>query len=433
MTSKNTLSPGPNTSTGTRHLPESGMTGFFKKQVIDLLSSMPFGQLTINLPEGSKLSLGGNGSRSEVSTKAEITVHSNEFFRRAVLFGDIGFAESYLDGEWDSDDIRAVISWFLLNAGQSPVLNESSNKSKIMNLLGAVNKFIHSTRENTVSNSKKNIKDHYDLGNSFFSLFLDSSMTYSSALFSSATQTLAEAQTAKYERICHKLKLKPSDKVLEIGCGWGGFSTYAARKYKCKITAVTISDEQFAHVNKLIAASDLQNYIEPQLIDYRNIKGSFDKIVSIEMLEAVGEKYFDEYFAKCHSLLKQDGTLALQMITCPDSRYDTLRKNVDFIQKHIFPGSLLPSIGRVNTAINRTGDLYLYDIFDMADSYVKTLALWQESFNANLKQIEQLGFDRRFIRKWNYYFSYCQAAFDMRNVSVVQAIYTRPNNLNLRG
>jgi cyclopropane-fatty-acyl-phospholipid synthase len=254
-------------------------------------------------------------------------------------------------------------------------------------------------------------------------------MTYSSALFSTRAQSLESAQIAKYDRLCRQLKLKPEDQVLEIGTGWGGFCCHAARNYGCKITTVTISAEQFKYASEISQKEGLAGQVEVKLQDYRNLTGLFDKIVSIEMIEAVGDRYLETYFAKCHELLKPQGLLALQMITCPDSRHDSLRKNVDWIQKHIFPGSLLVSIHRVNEALRQTGDLFLHDLKDLGLSYAETLRRWRSAFNQNEAAVRSLDFDTRFIRKWNYYLSYCEAAFAMRNISVVQAVYTRPNNL----
>jgi len=225
--------------------------------------------------------------------------------------------------------------------------------------------------------------------------------------------------------------LKPEDHLLEIGSGWGGFAVHAAKKYGCRITTITISKEQFEHAQARFEEEKLNGQIEIRLLDYRKMTGTFDKIASIEMLEAVGHKYLSTFFGKCHDLLKRNGLLGLQVITCPDSRYDILRKNVDWIQKHIFPGSLLPSIAVINQTINQTGDAFLHHLEDMGLHYVKTLAAWRENFNRNLSQIRSMGFSETFVRKWNYYLSYCEAAFAMRNITVTQLIYTRPNNLQL--
>jgi cyclopropane-fatty-acyl-phospholipid synthase len=439
-------------------------TEFCRRQIYAALGRMTLGQLQITLPNGEVTQFGcidqSNNRGDESGVVAEIMVNDVDFFRRVLLFADIGLAESYMDGFWDTPDIRAVISWMLLNVENSPVLNESQARLPLLNLCGALNKLLHKSRSNTKSNSKKNIRDHYDLGNSFFEIFLDQSMTYSSGLFEEHKTTslknyevlahdtstkplqggetmaegdcLAQAQIAKYSRLAQKLRLKESDTVLEIGCGWGGFSLFAASNYGCKIKAVTISLEQFHYVKQLIASAQLDHLVQVELIDYREIVGQYDKIVSIEMIEAVGDEHLDKFFARCERLLKRQGLLGLQMITSPDSRYDTLRQNVDFIQKHIFPGSLLPSLRRVNEAMAKSGDLFLYDLHDMGPSYVKTLREWQIRFKQSLDRVRALGFGETFIRKWDYYFAYCQAAFDMRNVTVVQAVYTRPNNLNLR-
>jgi cyclopropane-fatty-acyl-phospholipid synthase len=257
-------------------------------------------------------------------------------------------------------------------------------------------------------------------------------MTYSSALFIDPAQTLEQAQIAKYDRLCRHLRLRSEDHVLEIGSGWGGFSLHAAKNYGCKITTVTISQEQYNYARQLFQKENLAGQVEIKFQDYRKLTGQFDKIVSIEMLEAVGDEYLETYFAKCHEVLKPGGLLALQMITCPDSRHESLRKNVDWIQKHIFPGSLLLSIHRVNEALRRTGDLFLHDLKDLGLSYAETLKRWRIAFNRNEDAVRTLKFDTCFIRKWNYYLSYCEAAFAMRNISVVQAVYTRPNNSTLQ-
>lgn len=229
-----------------------------------------------------------------------------------------------------------------------------------------------------------------------------------------------------------KLRLQPTDHVLEIGCGWGGFSSHAARVHGCRVTAVTISEEQHRYATERMAREGLSDRVEIRLQDYRHITGTYDKIASIEMLEAVGDAYLETYFAKCAELLKPEGLLAVQMITVPDCNHAQLRKGVDWIQKHIFPGSLLLSVGRVNKALNQTSTLFMHELEDLGAGYARTLALWHDRFQARLKEILALGFDERFIRKWTYYLKYCEAAFDQRNISVVQACYTRPNNPTLR-
>jgi cyclopropane-fatty-acyl-phospholipid synthase len=280
-----------------------------------------------------------------------------------------------------------------------------------------------------VGGSKKNIAEHYDLNNDFFSLFLDPTMTYSSAYFKEPGMGLEEAQLAKYERLSRQLCIKPSDHVLEIGSGWGGNAIYMARQYGCRVTTVTISEEQYKRASRRVEEEQLSDKVTVLLQDYRSLTGRYDKIISIEMLEAVGAKFLNLYFAKCASLLDKDGILALQVITCPDPRFDHFRKGVDWIQKHIFPGSRLPSVGAINKAVNHTCDLTLVNLKDIGLHYSTTLEAWRRRFEERVSTVRQLGFDDRFIRKWNYYFCYCEAAFGMRHIHVMQMVYTRPDNI----
>lgn len=397
---------------------------FYRSTILKLMRPMQKGYLHITLPDGTVMELGNK----ENELHADVTVHHEHFFKRAFLYGDIGFAEAYMAGEWSSNDLTRLLSWFLLNIENSPTLSGSRTRAILLNAFQFINKLFHTRRKNTVSGSKKNIAEHYDLSNEFFGLFLDGTMTYSSAYFTKPDLELEHAQYEKYESLCHSLKLKASDHLLEIGTGWGGFAIYAAKKYNCFITSVTISRQQYDFAVERIRKENLQDKIEVQLKDYRKIEGVFDKVVSIEMIEAVGAQYLTTYFQKIHSVLKPDGVLALQAIICPDSRFESLQNNVDFIQKHIFPGSLLPSIAAINKAINETGDMFMFSLKDLGKSYVRTLAEWRLRFNQNIDHVRKLGFDDTFIRKWNYYFSYCEAAFDMRNINVVQMVYTRPNN-----
>ncbi len=286
-------------------------------------------------------------------------------------------------------------------------------------------------RKNTLSGSQKNISEHYDLNNAFFALFLDSSMTYSSAYFKDTKMSLQEAQYAKYDRLCKKLKLNASDHVLEIGSGWGSNAIFMAKHYGCRVTSVTISEEQFKYAKQKAIEEQVNDRVTFELKDYRNIEGTFDKIVSIEMLEAVGANYYETYFIKCHQLLKKDGLLALQVITCPDSRFEEVKNGIDWIQKHIFPGSLLPSVGALNKAINQVSDLSLVNLKEMGLDYAHTLNIWFNEFNKKLDEVKKLGFNETFIRQWNYYLCYCEAAFAMRNINVMQLLYSRPNNLNM--
>lgn len=385
---------------------------------------MDKGSLHLTLADGEQIAI-GNG---EGGISAKIVINHDEFYKRIILFGDIGFGEAFVDGLWDTDNITKVIKWVLLNIENAPGVSGSNIQTLSLNLLKWFNKLSHFKRANTVDGSRRNIAEHYDLNNDFFGSFLDPTMTYSSAYFYRDGLSLEEAQLAKYERLCMQLNLRASDHVLEIGSGWGGNAIYMATKYGCRVTSLTISEEQHKMAVERVEAAGLGDRVKIMLKDYRLMEGVFDKIVSVEMLEAVGFSYLDVYFKKCHDLLKKNGILALQVITSPDSRYESLKKGVDWIQKHIFPGSLLPSVAAINGAVNRTGDLSMVDLKDIGLDYAKTLKLWFDAFNANLPTVKSLGFDDSFIRKWNYYLCYCEAAFAMRNISAMQLVYTRPNN-----
>lgn len=400
----------------------------YESLVMNGLNRFKHGGLRISYPDGTHAVLGAPGA--DITAEVHI-IRREAFFHRCALFGNVGMGEAYVEGDWDTDNIVAVITWFIENLHKIDNKRGTSTRIATVNLLNVFNRIQHLLRPNSINTSKRNIAEHYDLGNEFYSLWLDKTMTYSAARFTHEGQTLEEAQEAKYEALCHKLKLKATDHVLEIGCGWGGFSSYAARTYGCKITAVTISKEQHAYATERMMREGLSQFVEIRLQDYRHIVGSFDKIASIEMLEAVGDAFLETYFAKCAELLRPEGLLAFQMITVPDCRHGLLRKGVDWIQKHIFPGSLLLSVGRVNQAINNTSDLFMHELEDLGASYAKTLHLWWKTFNAKLDAVKAQGFDERFIRKWNYYLQYCEAAFATRNISVVQACYTRPNNTSL--
>jgi cyclopropane-fatty-acyl-phospholipid synthase len=361
---------------------------------------------------------------------ANIQVNHPDFFKSIALYGDIGFGEGYTSGLWDTSNITNVIKWVILNIENAPSITGSKVKSLALNLFKWINKIYHVRRANTLAGSQKNIAEHYDLNNDFFATFLDETMTYSSGYFYQEDISLKESQYAKYERLAKQLKIKSSDHVLEIGSGWGGNAIFLAKHYSCRVTSVTISKEQQKLAIERVKEEGLEHLVNIVIQDYRKIEGTFDKIVSIEMLEAVGHQYLETYFAKCHELLKPNGIFAFQVITSPDSRYDQLRNGVDWIQKHIFPGSLLPSVAAINRAINETGDFTLVDLKDMGLDYAKTLHLWYVAFNKHLDRVKQLGFNETFIRKWNYYLNYCEAAFAMRNINVMQMVYVRPNNTN---
>jgi cyclopropane-fatty-acyl-phospholipid synthase len=403
--------------------------GLYQRLVLDALEKMTAGSLRLELPGGAGKTIGTPGG----AVDAVIRVTDAAFFRRCVLFGDVGFGESYVAGEWETDSIERVIAWAILNLENSPGLSGSRARNFALNLLKMQNRVMHVLRPNDVRNAPRNIAEHYDLGNDFYRLWLDPTMTYSSALFSSESQSLETAQTAKYDALCRKLRLQAADRVLEIGGGWGGFASHAVRHYGSHVTTVTISPAQHQFAAERFQREGVADRVKLELRDFRHLEGSFDKIVSIEMMEALGDRYLPPFCEKLHALLKPDGLVGLQYITVPDARHGEMRRGVDWIQKHIFPGSLLLSVGRVNEMLNRSGDLFLHDLEDLGVSYARTLQEWWTRFNEQSAEVRAQGFDERFIRKWNYYLQYCEAAFRQRNITVVQAIYTRPNNRHLAG
>lgn len=419
--------------------------GLYQRLTLRALASMPRGLLHLELPDRTVHRFGGREAVQWHATTrapaalaipqvAAIKVHDPAFFERCVLFGDIGFAEAFMNGEWETPDLAAVIAWFVLNVEHSPSLSGSRAKAFGVNLLRAANRLAHRLRPNSRRTAARNIRDHYDLSNDFFRLWLDPAMMYSSARWDRPEFTLAEAQRAKNDALCRKLRLTPADHVLEIGTGWGGWSLHAARKYGCRVTSLTISRQQYDLARERIATAGLADRIEVRLQDYRDLPAGeqYDKLVSIEMLEAVGHRYLQDWCRAVARALKPDGLMALQFITCADARYDEIRRGVDFIQKHIFPGSLLLSLNRLNGLLARHGGFVLHALDDLGQDYARTLREWRDAFNHRAAEVQALGFDERFRRKWNYYLAYCEAAFALRNISVLQTVHTRPNNLSFR-
>ncbi len=416
--------------------------GFYRTALFKALAGMRRGHLHVELPEGGAVDLGDHAAAQSVRlplgipAAAAIRVRREAFFKKCILAGDIGFAESYLDGDWDTPDLTAVIAWFILNLDDAPTLSGSSAKAAqgwALNLLRFTNRLGHLLRPNSRAQARRNISAHYDLSNDFFALFLDPTMMYSSARWPAEAQQLSleDAQHAKNEALCQHLRLTPDDHVLEIGTGWGGWALHAAGKHGCRVTTVTLSHEQHALATRRVAEAGLADRVEVRLQDFRDVTGRFDKIVSIEMMEALGHRYLPVFCEAVARLLKPDGLAAFQFITCPDARYGELRRGVDFIQKHIFPGSLLLPLNRVNALMADAGGLGLHHVDDFGPDYARTLREWHRVFRQKLDAVRALGFDDRFIRKWSYYLNYCEAAFALRNISVVHAVYTRPNNLAL--
>ncbi|MSU72740.1 MAG: class I SAM-dependent methyltransferase [Opitutus sp.] len=413
----------------------------WQRAVVRAFSEMKRGHLRIDLPDGTGVDFGSPAAAGgltlpmDLPAHAQVQVRREAFFAKCFWSGDIGFAESFIDGDWGTPDLTAVIAWFILNLEDAPTLSGSRRtRTAALNLLRLANRLGHALRPNTRAMARRNIKEHYDLSNDFFGLILDPSMMYSAALWPAHAPQLSleDAQREKNDALCRQLRLTANDHVLEIGSGWGGWSLHAAQTHGCRVTTVTISQQQFDFARARIAAAGLADRVDVQLRDYRDLVGRYDKIVSIEMMEALGHRYLREFAAVIDRALKPDGLVALQFITCPDARYDRLRHGVDFIQKHIFPGSLLLSLNRVSQLLADAGGFVLHSATDFGPDYARTLRLWHEQFRARRDAVQTLGFDERFLRKWTYYFCYCEAAFAMRNISVVHTVYTRPNNLSLK-
>ena len=364
--------------------------------------------------------------------RATVMINNQNFYKKCSLYGDVGFGESYCDGDWDSPDLTNVIRWVIQNVEASGFMSGSKVKNIMFNMFEKLNRLKHILKKNNKENSVKNVSHHYDLSNDFYQLMLDKTMSYSCGIFSSEKDTLEDSQKNKLRILCEDLDIKPGDHILEIGCGWGGFAKYAAQNYQCKVTGITISKEQHKFAKDMIEAEGLSDRVEILLKDYRDLDGVYDKVISIEMIEQVGDEFIPEYFTKIDQLLKQDGVAVIQAITSPDSRYDEFKRGVDFIQKHIFPGTLLPSVTRMISACQQTGSLQLHNLRDIGPHYAKTLRIWADEVAKNKKQIENLGMDEFFFRQWSYYLYYCEAAFRERNISDVQITLVKPNSTSYR-
>ena len=356
---------------------------------------------------------------------AKINILDTVFYKNIILGGTIGASESFIRGEWSSPNLTNVIRVLARN---------TEAQDKLENLFTLLSqpflKVMHKLNENSVRGSKKNISRHYDLSNDFFSLFLDKNMMYSSAIYKSKKTSLDDASTNKLDVICKKLNLKKTDHVIEIGTGWGGFAIYAAKNYGCKVTTTTISIEQYKFAKQKIKEAGLGKKIKVLLKDYRLLKGQYDKLVSIEMIEAVGYQFYDEYFKIIGQLLKNDGEALIQAITIKDQRYSKAIQSVDFIQKYIFPGSCIPSITAIQNSLTSSTDLVINDIRDIGHHYARTLADWRKRFLKNKQEIRKLGFDDKFLRMWLFYFAYCEGGFEEKVISDIHLHITKPGYRN---
>lgn len=403
-----------------RGLPPSRLDSFWIAIVRRILGKITIGQLTIGLPDGSRITFG-----SDSECQGVIQVNHYSVFKTLVLKGEVGLGEAYVNGYWDTPSLLTTMTVLIRNKS---ALSASEKGAILVKLLGRAG---HFSRRNTVTNSSANIRAHYDLSNELYSLFLDKGMNYSSAFFESVDDSLELAQEQKLDRLISGLMLKPHHHVLEIGSGWGSAAIKIARDKKCKVTTLTLSQAQFQVVAAKIQKEGLSDQVTVLLQDYRNHTGQYDRILSIEMIEAVGDAYLSTYFKTLDRLLKPNGIIALQAITIPDQRYDRYRRRVDWIQKYIFPGGHLPSVATIQKILVSDTSLMIESLENIGPHYAKTLATWRARFLSNEQKIRNLGFDTQFIRKWVYYLSYCEAGFVNRYINTVQLILTRPVNMDL--
>ncbi len=352
-----------------------------------------------------------------------VEVTNAKFYRQIVFGGSVGAADAFIDGHWTTDKLTDVLRLFLKNRDVMLSLNKRTAR-----IGGWLNRMAHRLRANTKTGSKRNIAEHYDLGNDFFQLFLDPTMMYSSAVFERDDSTLDEAAIAKLDRICRRLKLGPEDHVIEIGTGWGGFARYAAENFGCRVTTTTVSQEQYQHARQVIVDAGLEHLVHVICEDYRDLTGSYDKLVSIEMIEAVGLEHLETYFRKCSSLLKPNGAMLIQSITIADQIYESYSRGADFIQKYIFPGGALPSVSKIADVVGGNTVMRLIHLEDIAAHYARTCAEWRTRFNDQLDEVRIQGFPERFIRMWNYYLCYCEAGFEERTTGTSQLVFAKPKS-----
>lgn len=359
------------------------------------------------------------------SVDADVTVHLQikdlDFYRAVAANGSVGAAEAYMDDAWSCDDLVGLVRLLVRNRDLLDGM-----EAGLARFGGAVMRMWHALRRNTRTGSRKNIAAHYDLGNDFFGLFLSSDLMYSSALWEPGVDTLEAASERKLQRICERLRLQASDHVMEIGTGWGGFAIYAAKHYGCRVTTTTISREQHALASARVAEAGLAHRVTVLLKDYRDLQGQYDKLVSIEMVEAIGAEFLPAYFAKLSEMLRPEGLAVLQAITIEDHRYEHALKTVDFIKRYIFPGSFIPSIDALIAAKTCSSDLALIDLSDFGLSYAQTLQAWRERFMSRLDRVQQLGFDERFVRMWEFYLAYCEGGFRERSIGVAHLVLAKP-------
>ncbi|MBP6700257.1 MAG: class I SAM-dependent methyltransferase [Halioglobus sp.] len=389
-----------------------------RRVCLRLLANIQFGSLVLH-DGGEAFHFGTTGDPAQ--PHAEVHVHDRGLYRMMLSGGSIASGEAYMQGMWTSPNLVAVMRLFSANL---PTLELLESRQSWLVRLGL--KLSHALKRNTHSGSRKNISAHYDLGNDFFSLFLDPTMMYSAALFQTDSTGLDEASVAKLDELCRQLELNSGDHLLEIGTGWGGLAIHAAGKYGCRVTTTTISREQYEHARARVREAGLEDRVTVLCEDYRKLEGSFDKLVSVEMIEAVGHEFYSSYFSRCSQLLKPNGKMVIQAITIADQRYAAARNSVDFIQRYIFPGGSLPSVAVIADHLARDTDLQMVHLRDITRDYALTLAHWRERFLEAQAAVRQLGFDQTFVRMWEFYLAYCEGGFRERIIGTVQLAFAKP-------
>jgi cyclopropane-fatty-acyl-phospholipid synthase len=394
-----------------------GLTAAARAVALRALEHLEGGELQLTLPDGSVRRFGDPTHGPSVAA----TISSDDLFRRVARRGQIGLGQSYVAGDWHSDGDLAELFEVLVRGSDL-----AGQRWPLLTRLRARRPYLR--RGNGLRRARRHIHYHYDLGNDLFRLFLDESLTYSCAYFEHPGQTLADAQQAKYRRLCEKLGIGPADHVLEIGCGWGGFALHAASERGARVTGVTISRQQADLARERVREAGLAERVEILERDYRLVEGSYSKIVSIEMFEAIGERQFGTFFATCDRLLAPTGLVGLQVICVPDQRFDRYRRSRDWIQEYVFPGALIPSLGTMTAAATRSSGLLVQGLEDIGIHYADTLRAWRERFTARLDEVSALGYDERFVRIWEYYLASCEALFRARSLRDLQLVLTRPFN-----
>ncbi len=397
---------------------ETGLTNRWARRVVlTIIEKIEYGEVTL-IEGGEEIRMGD----PTTGPSAVIEVLDPQFYTHVALRGGMGGAESYMMGEWRSPNLTRVIQIISLSRKSMDHMD-----SGVAKLFHPFLRLFHRLRDNSVRGSQRNIASHYDLGNDFFELFLDPTMTYSCALFTRPGMSLEQASLEKYDRLCRKVSLSESDRILEIGTGWGGFAMYAAAHYGCHVTTTTISREQYALATDRIRKAGLEDRITVLMQDYRALEGTFDKLVSIEMIEAVGHQHWDEYFQACSDRLKPDGIMAIQAISVRDQDFASSKRSVDFIKKYIFPGGQLVSHAGLIEAMSRASDLHVVHFEDITLHYAETLKRWHERLNENIEQVKALGLPDSFINMWRFYLSYCEGSFLERSTHGFQMVFEKPH------